>query len=554
MAIEPNSTIQFFGDVGLKPNQEDTIYFPDESTKTGWFNNKTMLGNFTNQYYSRRGRGKVRVAPPNGAGIGALYNAQYMRFKNTSYENKWFYAFVTSVDYINDTVVEVNYDIDIMVTWMGCFNLLECYVVRNHVSNDAIGSNTVDENLDIGEYVCEKTHVTSFFGSYKVGVWRSYDPLLDVALYPIKQGTYVPIIANFYALTTAGIDALNTLLWTTLASQNRVDSIITMKLVPEHYAVNNNDTYLGDATPITDNFTVEKPYSYYFADYNSSGNSKRYSPKNKKLFTYPYKYLSVENCEGGNVTFKYEYFNTFPPYTSSNLNCSFIITGSAVTPEVNIMCIPHNYLFKEEDYSNAVEMTKFPNVCWNVDTYKAYLAQRDSTIVGDVIGSSLTAGVSGMLASGFNPAVGATGALIGALSGVARSGLISDITNELAGQSKYVMPNETKGKANADLMVQNKDKNFIFREMCITTERARMIDDYFTMFGYAIKKVQTPLMNLRPHFTYVKTIGCNIEPKSGYSIPGSDASAIEDMFNNGKRFWTRTSKVGDYSQDNRIPS
>lgn len=545
MEIQPNSTIILYGDLGLTPNSEDTRYFDSESAKNTWFNSQTPIATLQNNTYSRRGRGVVRISSL----IRDVYNVCYMRFRNINFENKWFCAFVTEVEYINNQTTDIHYEIDVMTTWMGDFNIMPCYVVRQHSSSDVIGANTVDENLDVGEYVCEGTSQTAFFGSYKVGMWRSMPRDYDVTGTGIdtkRQGTYVPVIASFHDIDDdgAGLRTLTALL-TVLTNQNKIDTIIGMKLVPEHYC-NTSGATLG-----FDTFTVDKPYSNFLANNN-------YKPKNNKLYTYPYKYLSVENCEGSNVKYRYEYFNTVPPVAdisgSSYNPCTFRIRGSAITPEINIMCFPHNYLNKSWDYSNAVEMTKFPSIAWNVDAYKAYIAQRDSTIAGDVIGSSLASGTSSFLMSGFNPMSGFMGLAGGAMSGMTKSGVLSDVVNELTGSSTYRMPNETRGTMNTDIMVQSRQKNFYFRKMCITPERMRMIDDYFTMYGYAVKKVITPVINVRPAYTYVKTIACKISPKQNVSIPGSDMSIIEHMFDDGKRFWRASATVGDYTVNNQVAS
>ena len=46
--------------------------------------------------------------------------------------------------------------------------------------------------------------------------------------------------------------------------------------------------------------------------------------------------------------------------------------------------------------------------------------------------------------------------------------------------------------------------------------------------------------------TYIKTIGCLVEG----AIPADDASAIEDIFNKGVRFWKNLNEMGNYSLNN----
>ena len=112
--IAPNSIIQFFGDLGLSPNYENSLYFATEAAKDAYFDNVTRVAQATQVTYTRGERGYVRVEIP----ISTMYRTGYMRFKNTSFENKWIYAFVTSVEYINNNVTQVKFEIDVLMTCM----------------------------------------------------------------------------------------------------------------------------------------------------------------------------------------------------------------------------------------------------------------------------------------------------------------------------------------------------------------------------------------------------------------------------------------------------
>lgn len=534
--VAPNSTVEFFGDLGLNDNYDDSLYFSSESAKNSYFSNLTKLATATAMSYNREQRGFIRVELP----MATLISASYMRFKNTSFENKWFYAFINNVEYINNNCTQINFKIDPLMTWMGTFELGQCYVERQHVTNDSIGANIADEGLNCGEYVCEGSSTTSFFGDYNIVLFRTWNKEKDpgAIVYPLTQGLYVPLVATYYTFTEGGAAALQSKI-DELIEQNRADEIVTIKLIPYHYA---NNTSIE-----TDTFTVEKPYT-------SVGG---YIPKNKKLFCYPYKYLEVQDCENQPVAYKYEYFNTVPSATSSGY-AYFSIQGSGRTPEVNIMCIPYNYNGIEYDFEHATTMSNFPTIPWNVDGYKAYLAQRDSTLFGNVGASALTGALSGAVHGGLvGSIVPGAGTGAGAIAGALTGGLgslissirpaISDIENDMAkGVLPSRFPNTLRGALSSNLLAQARTKNFYFRQMCITKNYASMIDDYFTMFGYAIRNVLTPNMNARPYFTYVKTKGCAVHG----NVPADDASAIETIFNNGIRFWKNHNNIGNYSLNN----
>lgn len=534
--IPPNSTVEIFGDLGLSPTHDDTLYFASTSAKDSYFSALNKLGTYSNLSYSRRNRGVIRIQAP----MSTLVGASYMRFKNNSFENKWFYAFVTAVEYVNNVTTDIFFEVDVIMTWMGSFSLGQCYVERQHVTNDSIGANIADEGLKCGEYVCEGSSTTAFFGDYNIVLFRTWNKEKEpgAIVYPLTQGLYVPLVATYYPFTRQGATDLQAKI-DELIKDNRADEIVTIKLIPYHYS--NNPSIE------TDTFTVEKPYS------SVAG----YVPKNNKLFCYPYKYLEVQDCENNAVAYKYEYFNTLPDATSTGY-AYFSIQGSGRTPEVNIMCIPYNYNGLEYDYEHAASMSNFPTIPWNVDGYKAYLAQRDSTLFGDIGASALTGalsgavhgGIAGTIMPGVGTGIGAVGGAItgglGSLISASRSA-ISDIENDMMkGHLPSRFPNTTKGTLSSNLMAQARTKNFYFRKMCITKNYASMIDDYFTMYGYAIRNTLTPNMNARPNFTYVKTKGCIVH----CNCPAEDARAIEEMFDNGIRFWKNHNNIGNYNLNN----
>ena len=528
--IAPNSTIEIFGDVSLAPSQEDTLYFPSTSSKDNYFSGLTKLATFTQQSYTRKERGFIRVE----ATMAQLYTACYMRFKNTSFENKWFYAFILSVNYINNITVEIEFQIDVMMTWMGAFQLSQCFVERQHTIGDAIGANIADEGLNLGLYVCEDTDYYSL-GAPVVMMYKSYNADEgDVRPATIQQGTYNPLATYAYFLDGTNLALLETHL-NTLTADNRIDEIVTMKLVPSKYVTNSADVPWF-------NKNVSKPY-------NTIGGSE-YVPRNNKLYTYPYKYLRVENGEGQSTVYKYEYFNTLPDEESTG-NCEFQIRGIANSPQVAIMCTPVRYNGMSADYDQSINMTNFPSLAWNVDTYKAYLAQRDSTIYGEMLASTIAGATGGALGGAIHG--GGAGAAIGAVAGAASGAissakpLLADTLNEMmSGSLPARMPDQTRGRAESDIMMQSGLKYFWFRKMSITKNYAMMIDSFFDMYGYAIRQKAVPNMNARPYYTYVKTKGCVVHG----SIPADDCRVIESIFDNGIRFWKNHNQIGDYSVNN----
>ena len=89
-------------------------------------------------------------------------------------------------------------------------------------------------------------------------------------------------------------------------------------------------------------------------------------------------------------------------------------------------------------------------------------------------------------------------------------------------------------------------QNFYYGRAHVTRDMARVIDDYFSMFGYSTNRLKKPNRNGRPHWNYVKTIGCNVHG----SIPADDLRRICENYDRGITFWKNASEVGNYGLDN----
>ena len=94
------------------------------------------------------------------------YDYNYMMFRNTAYGNKWFYAFINKLDYINDNTFEVDYEIDVMQTWAFDYTLEPCMIERQTVYDDTIGSNLIAEPVDLGDLVCQDFATVVDFKAY----------------------------------------------------------------------------------------------------------------------------------------------------------------------------------------------------------------------------------------------------------------------------------------------------------------------------------------------------------------------------------------------------
>ena len=499
--IAPNSTVEYFADLGL--SRDDTLYFSSVSAKNSYFANISKIASEAALSYVSREKGIIRSS----LSIATAINIGYMRYKNTSFENFWFYAFVTDVKYTNNGLTEIHFEIDNMMTYMGVFSLGECFVERQHVTNDAIGANIAEEGLDTGDFVSTEVTKSGFFTGYRIVVVYNPD---DTNSGMIHNGIYSAAAAKAFETSDNANEFINQMI-----DANKLDSIVCVLMLP---------------TFIVENWDNPFPAIHQVSISKQGMQIDGYTPKNNKLFCYPYNMLIVSNSEGQSVTYRYEFFNRNGESTTCDFN---VYTFASASPEVTL--IPKNYKNVAFNYDERINMVKFPQCAIAVDQYKATLAQKNSTIFQDAVGH------------GVNIAVGTlTGGAAGAAA--ASVGLVKDVADTLISNAvRTPAPVVSIGRSAPDAMFGLLAKEFYFYKMTITKNYAEMIDNYFDMFGYAVRQHLVPNMNARPNWTYCKTIGCIVHG----NMPSSAARDIESMFDNGVRFWKNHNNIGNYSLDNK---
>lgn len=512
MYIQPTSNIRLLKDVPLDNTYDHTIYFSSHAEQSTYFISKTKY-NLTNQTYQRVQRGVARV----GIVADELYDCNYMMFNNTSFGYKWFYAFITSVEYINNECSEIRFEIDVLQTWQFNYNLDWCFVEREHTLTDAIGEHIEPEPVEHGEYVFNNYGAVTPMRDMTVAIAIvDTDTTVGGTLYDgIYGGAQIWV---YNSTDTTGINAkINDYI-------QKPDAIISMYMFPT--------MFIGGSIPENHRLSYGQGASkkIVLADAITVNDTlDGYKPKNNKLYTYPYSFWHVDNACGGELTLRYEFFNERNPVME--------ITGTVTQPVVAVLR-PCSYK-GAPPYSEAggytslntesLELANYPMCSWSVDTYKSWLAQNSVPLAINTMATlSSMASPKGVAIS--------EGNAISLISNTLTQAYQASIAADMCKGS------QNNGGAN----VSNGVQQFYGGRCSVTKEYARMIDDFFTRYGYAVKRNKVPNRNARPHWNYVKTIGCTITG----SIPADDARKICSIYDNGITFWNNGDEIGDYSLDN----
>ena len=274
MYIAPNSTIKILKNVPLDSSYEHTLYFAKTSmglsAQQAYFASLAKY-TLTGQSYQRIKKGWLRVEIVSDN----LYDCNYLMFQNTNFGSKWFYAFIKSVEYINNAVSEIEFEIDVMQTWNSEYTLDQCFVEREHSETDNVGDNIIPENLDIGtEYVSSNMTTVDlsdggvFLMYYETRSGNNHGNFLLDKVYSQIPCGYLG------AATPSNLQHINDVVDALYA-----DEIVALYQFPlSLFTIQNNTITLRDVPVVI----------------NTSFNTiQGYSVKNKKLF---HQFDDVDNC------------------------------------------------------------------------------------------------------------------------------------------------------------------------------------------------------------------------------------------------------------------
>lgn len=535
--IEPNTQIMFL-QVPLDPEYRNTLYFTSKAEQETYFGSKAIR---VEPFYSyqRKSNNVIRVGwvptNPSNTVISALYACNYIMFKNASFENKWFYAFVTNIEYVNNNAVDISYEIDVMQTWHFDYIFNDCTIEREHTTTDAIGEHTLSEPLSIKEYF-EKEAAFTLDGVSQTGRFK-YTPAVCflTSFRIVVEGLPVPpenpgaIISGLYdmgntftgcyytivPLIAANISPLQNLL-TQITESNKISGVLGIFIMPYEFRNNIGQTQ----EPFT------RTVKYLNFDIRTLiGNELKYSlgnyiPRNKKLLTHPFNMLYVTNFQGTKTELKWENF--------SNINQCRLDIWCDITSGGAMVIYPWAYKSVGQNFDEAMTTGSFPMCSWTYDAFKAWVAQNTGQMVAT--GVSIVASLLATIAS--------EGALAPALVGsIATAGAMGAKAYQAS-----TMPPQAESNKNSNAMYSASLLTFGFYKKYVKEEYAIKMDAFFDMYGYKTERTGIPNRAARPCYSYIKTVDCSLDG----NVPVNDLRKIEAIFDKGVRFWKKTAVFGSY--------
>ena len=176
--ITPNTTVTLMKGVPMSNDYQHTLWFDTAAAQQTYFQSLTKKI-YTSLSYQRYQTGMIKIEEDYSVALG--YN--YLMWKNTSYENKYFYAFITSVEYDNNNRVNIYYEVDEIQTWLFDVNLLPCTIEREHTATDAIGDSLTSEPVELGPIITHQAR-RAFYDTNKAVDQTDYVLLVCRATMP----------------------------------------------------------------------------------------------------------------------------------------------------------------------------------------------------------------------------------------------------------------------------------------------------------------------------------------------------------------------------------
>lgn len=559
--IAPNSDIYLLANIPLDKTYDHTIRWDSLQAQYTYFTTRGSANTYhlTGYSYQRVNSNTLKVE----FSTGNIYKYNYLMFKNTSFENKWFYAFIDRVDYINNNVYQITYELDVMQTWYFDYSVDEVFIERENVKDDTVGANLVEENLDIGDYIWGVKKFYPIFrssgdedeiGGFVIMSTTDEDgnPFVGTALYnhTVYSGLNFIYCNSVNELTTT----LNN-----IVSAVGADGIIGIYEIPTYYKAQLDPSDVDHEA----RFTGVLRHSTEVDD-TGEDDLNGYVPINKKLLCYPYNCLTASNNRGDMTVYRYEFF---PVNEITGKKAIWFRWYANAIGDFTLVYVPAYKGISTDpnsvkDFSNAIKVSGTQMCSWVNDFWKAYKAQHLNRLAVEGIGASADASLSIVSAFGGLPTTTttSTSGKQPVTTSTTSKNLTSDLGNATSGVLNYAsllakiddfkrLPPTAHTACDSDTLYINQQVGLTLMQQCITSEYAERIDRYFSKYGYRVKSVKKPAVftNQRcTHWNFINTIGCTLTG----SVPNDDLNSIASIYDKGITFWDDPAHIGEYSYYN----
>lgn len=265
----------------LNVNKKDT-YAPNGWTQSAQLAYFQSCRIYTfNDFTFQRKDGIIRV-PIN---IEELYRngVNYCYYRNSHYRGKWFFCFITQLEFLNEATTALHIKTDVFQTWYFEMELKTSFVEREHTVTDNMFQHTLPEPLPTpehktvngGDYSTYQTRITpdlsaksadEFNNNYWCAVFLT-EELTVLSPNAVEVCKFIggnPCACYIYAVTTEALQSF----FGIISASGKIDSVISCVAMPKsmvdfHPLTINPNPPDPPLPPISDNF-LGSPYASAF--------------------------------------------------------------------------------------------------------------------------------------------------------------------------------------------------------------------------------------------------------------------------------------------------
>lgn len=373
------------------PQADKLTWLKDNCTYTEAKDKKTGL--MMVKLDSSSDSGTLRLEVDDDRAFG--YNYCYIDFNGKGYNT---FCFITGCRYINDGkngtgnntsgLYEFDLEIDLLMTnILDDLQLKTCFVERMHAKNDAIYGNIEPEPISISEhYLVDSKDVIvensngnerkTFHPAYA----RCVVGIADAEHTDYQNGVLSGVtLYQFSVNDPASISNIKTLLRNHSGEDHEKDIVIMYMfpgyLITDYYnqGVSGEGVYISGSK---NNVSYQNLILPSVRPYNQILRENYYEPKNKKLYSYPYRYSVLTTHEGNEVLLRDEFF-------AQGKNNRMARMYISVAPSPTLKVIPVEYgtaaysqlgNWEGEGWNYALTITNFPMCSWAYSAYDQFIA------------------------------------------------------------------------------------------------------------------------------------------------------------------------------------
>lgn len=401
------------------------------------------------------------------------------------------YGFVTNVRYINDNCTYIYWEPDWLATYAHLLDFGQCLVERAHVppEMDTIQSCAcLPEPVSIPFYDTETIQVHKY--NYKWHLYSSEKPDVEESTVPgwklVDAGYPGNEYSACYRYDSDSLSDVRTLV-EAFSKRGKLEAVVAV--------------FASADIPDNEQFTI---------GINSGTTLNGVAVKNNKIFTYPYTGIEVSG-PGFAKIYRNELFRASTKIATFNVK-------QVIQPNGKMMIWPSDYQGSAGAgivADNVISFGGFRQAAYSANTFMNTIAQSAPSLA--------MSAVAAMNGSYHN--------LLYQAGSLWREALV---------------PFEIGGTANASEIIFSDDIQFTVSVKCPNREAIRSIDNYFTLYGYNVQSLKSPMYYWENRgnrkFVYIKTKQCELHG----SAPVEAYEYITGLFNRGVRLWDEPDNIGNY--------